>query len=88
MSEKRQNNRNIPASEAQVGSEAPESAERRSEARMAPSEDERLARTEQMLEEVLDKENLKQAIHRVMQNKGAAGIDKMKVEELPAGSNS
>jgi RNA-directed DNA polymerase len=36
------------------------------------------------MEEILDKENLKRAANRVMQNKGAAGIDGMKAEELPA----
>ena len=50
MSEKRQSNRDSPDSEAQVGSEASDSAERVTEARMAASGDESLARIEQLLE--------------------------------------
>jgi RNA-directed DNA polymerase len=45
---------------------------------------ESLAATEHMLEEVLDKENLKEALNKVMGNGGAAGIDGMSVEKLPA----
>lgn len=84
MSEKRQNNRINPASEAKVGSEASDSASRGTEARITIGDNESLAVSERLMEEVLDKENLKQAVKQVMQNKGAAGIDKMTVEELPA----
>jgi RNA-directed DNA polymerase len=83
MNEKRQNNRKYPASDGQVVSEAYESAERGTETRMAASGNESLARSERLMEEILDKENLKRAANRVMQNKGAAGIDGMKAEELP-----
>jgi RNA-directed DNA polymerase len=40
-------------------------------------------KTEQLLEEVLDKENLERAAKQVMRNKGAAGIDGMTVDKLP-----
>ena len=40
--------------------------------------------TEQLMEEVVERENLKQALKRVQSNKGGPGIDRMTVEELPA----
>lgn len=84
MSEKRQKSWKEPASKARVGSEAPDGAMRGTETQMAVGDTESLAGAEQMMEEVLDKENLKEALKQVMQNKGAAGIDGMTVEELPA----
>lgn len=38
---------------------------------------------DQLLEEILERENLKKALHRVQENKGAPGIDGMTVDELP-----
>lgn len=84
MSDKRQKNRKVPASSARVGSEAPDSAMRGFESPEANSETESLAATERMLEEVLDKENLKEALSKVLENKGAAGVDGMTVDKLPA----
>jgi RNA-directed DNA polymerase len=84
MSEKRQKIWNKPALKARVGSEAPDGAMRGSESQMAINETESLAVTEQLMKEVLDKNNLEEALKQVMQNKGAAGIDGMTVEELPA----
>ena len=37
---------------------------------------------EQLMEEIADVRNLKEAYFRVRSNKGSAGIDKMTVEEL------
>jgi len=54
------------------------------EALAVVGETESLAVSEQMMEEVLDKENLKEALKKVMENKGAAGIDGMTVDKLPA----
>jgi len=41
-------------------------------------------RTEQLMEEVVERGNLKQALKRVQSNKGGPGIDRMTVDELPA----
>jgi RNA-directed DNA polymerase len=41
------------------------------------------ARTNQLMEEVCEGENLKQALQQVKANKGSPGIDGMTVEELP-----
>ncbi len=87
MSEKRQKKQRNLTSNANVESEALEVVMRGFEAQMAVSgqDNESLAVTEQQLmEEMLDGENLMQALERVMDNKGAAGIDGMTVYELPA----
>jgi RNA-directed DNA polymerase len=44
---------------------------------------ERPASTNQLMEEVCERENLKQAFQQVKANKGSPGIDGMTVEELP-----
>jgi hypothetical protein len=38
--------------------------------------------TEQLMEAVVERENMKLALARVEQNRGAAGVDKMTVEQL------
>jgi RNA-directed DNA polymerase len=83
VSEKRQKNRRNPTSKAKGGSEAPEDAMRGLEAQTAVGETESLAVSEHLMEEVLTKENLKEALEAVMENKGAPGIDGMTVEKLP-----
>jgi RNA-directed DNA polymerase len=66
-----------PTGEARtVGEEATESLS----ARHAP---ENPASTNQLMEEVCERENLKRALQRVKANKGNPGIDGMTVEELP-----
>ena len=40
--------------------------------------------TEQLMEEVVERENLKKALKRVQSNKGGPGVDGMTVDELPA----
>ena len=40
--------------------------------------------TSQLMETVVEKENMRKAYHRVVSNKGSAGIDEMSVEELGA----
>ena len=40
--------------------------------------------TQTLLEEVLRRENLRTALKRVQSNKGAPGVDGMRVEDLPA----
>jgi RNA-directed DNA polymerase len=86
MSEKRQKKRRNPASKEQVESEALDSAMRGFEAQLAigANDSESLAVTEHLMEEMLEKENLIGAVERVMENKGAAGIDGMTVDKLPA----
>jgi RNA-directed DNA polymerase len=38
---------------------------------------------EQLMEEIFERENCKQALARVKANKGSAGVDGMNVHELP-----
>jgi RNA-directed DNA polymerase len=52
------------------------------ESRVAARQDESLTRSEQLMEEICERENLKLALRRVKANKGAPGVDGMKVEEL------
>jgi len=82
-SEEQQKSWNKPASKARVGSEASVGAMRGSESQVVAHETESLVKTEQTLEEALDKDNLKKAIKQVMRNKGAAGVDGITVEKLP-----
>jgi RNA-directed DNA polymerase len=49
----------------------------------AVHEPENPANTNRLMEEVCERENLKQALQRVRTNKGSPGIDGMTVEELP-----
>ncbi len=66
-----------PSGEAwQAGGEATESFS-------AVHEPENPANTNRLMEEVSERENLKQALQRVKVNKGNPGIDGMTVEELP-----
>ena len=44
---------------------------------------ESLASTERLMEEVCERDNLKQALQRVRENKGSPGVDGMSVGELP-----
>jgi RNA-directed DNA polymerase len=50
---------------------------------LARYESERLAESERLMEAVCEAKNLKQALRRVKSNDGSAGIDGMRVEELP-----
>jgi RNA-directed DNA polymerase len=50
---------------------------------MAESKAESPAKTDNLLEEILEPENLKAALKRVKANKGSAGIDRMTVDWLP-----
>ena len=52
------------------------------EALMAKDEDESPGGTEQLMEEVCERENLKNALRRVRANGGSPGVDGMGVEEL------
>lgn len=64
--------------------EALNAAAQESEARAANTALERLAAAGPSMEAVVERENLRQALAQVKRNKGAAGVDGMTVEELPA----
>lgn len=84
MSEEHQKIRNQSTSNAQVSGEAASVSARGNEARTASGETENPASTSHLMEEVLESENLKRAYQRVVQNKGAAGVDKLTVDDLKA----
>ncbi|MEO6779836.1 MAG: group II intron reverse transcriptase/maturase [Bradyrhizobium sp.] len=64
--------------------EAPNAAAQEIEARAAKTCLERPAAAGPSMEAVVERENLKEALARVKRNKGAAGIDGMSVDDLPA----
>src|SRR5262245_37508513 len=64
-------------------SEAPRAAGEGVEPRTAKRMHESLADTEELMEEVCERENCEQALRRVKANKGSAGVDGMSVRELP-----
>src|SRR5215510_12869863 len=64
--------------------EAPKAAAQETEARAAKTCLERPAVAGPSMEAVVERENLKKALAQVKRNKGAAGIDGMSVEDLPA----
>jgi RNA-directed DNA polymerase len=63
--------------------EALRSSEGRVESTTANPSTESQANTDKLIEEVCEKENLKEALRRVKANAGAAGVDGMTVKELP-----
>src|SRR5258708_12450972 len=48
------------------------------------NEPERPADTRRIMDEVCERENLKEALRQVRSNKGSAGVDGMTVDKLPA----
>ena len=64
--------------------EAPSAAAGETEVRAVKASLERPAVAGPSMEAVVERENLKKALAQVKRNKGAAGIDGMTVEELPA----
>jgi len=64
-------------------SEAPESFGRGTESSLVKHKSESPASSEQLMEEICERENCKQALARVKSNKGSPGIDGMTVEKLP-----
>ena len=83
MSEERQKSQMELAFKEVSESEARAASREGTEAPIATGQDESLTRSEQLMEEICERENLKRALKRVKANKGAPGIDGMKVEELP-----
>ncbi|MBC8643085.1 group II intron reverse transcriptase/maturase [Caballeronia sp. EK] len=64
--------------------EAPRAADRGAEPMAANPESESPSASDRLMEEVCERENLKQALKRVRANKGAPGVDGMTVQALPA----
>ena len=83
MSDKRQNNQLVLAFMAEDTGEAPRAAIEGTESFAAERGTESPAIGEQLMEEVCERENCKQALARVKANKGTAGIDGMTVQQLP-----
>jgi RNA-directed DNA polymerase len=80
----RQNNQVELNSGTGARGEAPKAAARETEARAAKVCLERPAAAEPSMEAVVERENLKEALARVKSNRGAAGVDAMSVDDLPA----
>jgi RNA-directed DNA polymerase len=82
MSDRRQKNQLALAFPAEGRSEAPRAAEEGTESLAAKRRIESPAITEQLMEEVCERENCKQALRRVRANKGSPGVDGMTVHKL------
>lgn len=83
MSDKRQNNQLMLAFMEESRSEAPRASEEGTESLVAAREAESPAQIEELMEEVCERENCKQAMARVKANKGSPGMDGMTVQQLP-----
>ena len=83
MSDKRQKNQLELAFMDESRSEAPRASTEGTESLAAKRGTESLAIGEQLMEEVCERENCKQALARVKANKGSAGVDGRTVNELP-----
>jgi len=81
MSDKRQKNQLVLAFADEGRSEAPNLFEEGTESPVVKRGTESLAIGEQLMEEVCERENCKQALARVKANKGSAGVDGMTVLE-------
>jgi RNA-directed DNA polymerase len=82
MSEKRQKKQLRLAFMTEGRSEASGAVDEGTETSMAKRRTESPAIREPVMEEVIERENLKEALKRVKANKGSAGVDGMTVEEL------
>jgi RNA-directed DNA polymerase len=83
MSDKRQKNQLLLAFAEEDRSEAPKGLSEGIESFTAKRRTESPAIGEQLMEEVCERENCKQALARVKANKGSAGVDRMTVQQLP-----
>jgi len=83
MSDKRQNNQLKLAFMAEETGEARRVAEEGTESLVAERRAESPAIAEQLMEEVCEQDNCKQALARVKANKGSPGMDGMTVRDLP-----
>ena len=81
----RQNNQDKLNSGTGAKGEALRAAARETEAHAANADPERpAAMLGPSMEAVIERENLRNALARVKRNKGAGGVDRMSVDELPA----
>ena len=83
MSTKRQNNQLELAFMTESRSEAPRGVSEGTERLVKDRGTESPASIEQLMEEVVERENCKAALKQVKANKGGPGIDGMTVDELP-----
>src|SRR4051794_20669988 len=83
MNDKRQKNQLELAFQDESRSEAPRVSREGTESFAAKCGTESLAMGEQLVEEICERENCKQALARVKANQGSAGVDGMTVHELP-----
>src|SRR6516225_4446813 len=83
MSDKRQKNQLVLVFREESRSEAPIASAEGTESRVAKRMTESPAIGEQLMEEVCERENCKQALARVKANKGSPGVDGMTVHDLP-----
>lgn len=83
MSDKRQKNQLVLAFQEESRSEAPTASAEGTESLAAKRWTESPAISEQLMEEVCERENCKQALARVKANKGSPGVDGMTVQQLP-----
>ena len=82
--DKRQNNQQMKlAFSEEYRGEAPKDLVKGTESLVAKHRTESPAKDEQLIEEVCERENCKQALARVKANKGSAGVDRMTVQQLP-----
>ena len=83
MSDKRQNHQLVLAFMEESRSEAPMASSEGTESPVAERKAESPVSIEQLMEEVCERENCKQALARVKANKGSPGMDGMTVQQLP-----
>jgi len=83
MGDKRQKNQLVLAFLEEDKGEAPKCLPEGTESSAGKRGTESPAITEQLMEEVCERENCKQALKRVKANKGSAGVDGMTVQQLP-----
>jgi len=83
MDDKRQKNQLVLAFMEESRSEAPMTSMEGTESSAGKRGTESPAIIEQLMEEVCERENCKQALKRVKANKGSAGVDGMTVQQLP-----
>ena len=83
MDDKRQKNQLVLAFMEESRGEAPMPSQEGTESSAAEHGAKSPAITEQLMEEVCERENCKQALARVKANKGSAGVDGMTVQQLP-----